>query len=296
MNQVSKILIIGKDSFIGRNFIRYSNNKSVDEVSLLDKSPDEIDFKKYDTAIHLAAIVHQSSKIPESTYFEINRDLCLKVAIAAKSNGIQQFVFLSTVKVYGDQNDFPDIIDEDTPCSPNDPYGKSKLAAEKALLELNDNDFTVSIIRTPLVYGRGVKANMFNIIRLVDICPILPFNGINNRRSFDYVENLIGFIDRVIELRSSGIFLAMDENSLSTSEIVKMISVGLNKKRIIIGIPVFMQKAIRTIFPKIFMRQFGSYEFKNNKTLRILDYKPKFTTDYGIKQTVYWYLSIKGRN
>lgn len=296
MNQMSKILIIGKDSFIGKNFISYSNNKSIDEISLLDKSPDEIDFNKYDTVIHLAAIVHQSKKIPESKYYEVNRDLCLKVANTAKSHGVKQFVFLSTVKVYGDPNNFTEVIDEDTPCRPNDAYGKSKLAAERALLELNDDDFVVSIIRTPLVYGIGVKANMFSIIRLVDICPVLPFNRIKNRRSFNYVENLVGFIDRVIELRSSGVFLAMDESPLSTTEIVKMISVSLNKRRILIGIPVFMQKALRILLPNIYMRLFGSYEFKNDETLRILDYKPRYPSDYGIKQTVNWYLSIKSRN
>jgi UDP-glucose 4-epimerase len=292
---MNKILLVGSNSFVGRNFFKYSSYRNIDEVSLLDKLPDEIEFSNYDTVIHLAAIVHQSKEIPENKYFEVNRDLCLDVAKNAKLKGVRQFIFLSTVKVYGNTVNFSNVPDEDTPCIPDDPYGKSKLSAEKALFELNDNNFVVSVIRTPLVYGEGVKANMFSMIRLVDICPVLPFKGIDNKRSFDYIENLVGFLDRIIELRAAGIFLAMDEISLSTTELITLISESLNKKRIMIKLPGFLRKLIRISVPEIYMKLFGSYQFQNFKTLRALDYKPKFTSDYGITKTVEWYMSTKNK-
>src|SRR4030042_4540871 len=97
-----RILITGAGSFIGRNFIKYSKNKNVEEVSLMGRKPEQIDFKKYDIVIHLAAYVHQSRSVNEDEYFRINRDLSLEVAKCAKKQGIKQFLFMSTVKVYGD--------------------------------------------------------------------------------------------------------------------------------------------------------------------------------------------------
>ena len=96
-----KIMIVGERSFIGRNFIKYSQFRSVEEVSLLDRQPGEIDFSPYDIVIHLAAIVHQSRSIPKEKYFKVNRDLCLEVAVKAKNDGVKQFIFMSTSKVYG---------------------------------------------------------------------------------------------------------------------------------------------------------------------------------------------------
>ena len=164
---MNKILITGTNSFVGTNFMKYSKYREIDEVSLFDKNPEDIDFKGYDVIIHLVAIVHQTIKIPEDQYFKVNRDLCIEVAKHAKKAGVKQFVFLSTVKVYGKFIKGYSYWNEKSPCFPDDAYGKSKYAAEIALKELNDKDFTVSIVRTPLVYGEGVKANMLSILKLV---------------------------------------------------------------------------------------------------------------------------------
>ena len=172
---MSKILITGANSFVGRNYIKYSQNIKIDEISLIDNSPEEIDFSKYNTILHVAAIVHQSKKIPEQEYFVINRDLSLEVAKHAKESGIKQFVFLSTIKVYGEFYPESGPWTENSECHPDDPYGKSKYEAEIELRKLEDNDFIVSIIRTPLVYGKDVKANMLNIMKLVNKMRILPF-------------------------------------------------------------------------------------------------------------------------
>ena len=281
-----KILITGTDSFVGRNFIKYSKYKDIEEISLFTNKPEDVNFGKYNIVIHLVAIVHQKTTIPEDQYFIINRDLCLKVAELAKQAGVKQFVFLSTVKVYGKFVAGSEPWNEKSLCLPDDAYGKSKYEAELALRKLEDNSFTVSIIRTPLVYGEYVRANMLSILKLINRTHILPFKNVENRRNFTGAENLVSFIDRIIEKRASGIFIAMDEKAISTSELVKMISENLSKKIILFKIPDFMIKIGMTVFPGIFDRLYGSFEMDNSRTLEILDFKPPIPTSEGIKKMV----------
>ena len=193
------ILITGKGSFIGSNFIISSKFKNIKEISLKDVKAQDIDFSDVEVVLHVAAIVHQNKKISEDEFYKVNRDLCLQVAKCAKNGGVKQFVFLSTVKVYGAYIPEKGIWNENSLCEPEDLYGKSKYEAEIGLRELEDKDFIASIIRPPLVYGVGVKANMLNIIKLVNKFKILPLGKIRNKRSFVAVENLIELIDIVPE-------------------------------------------------------------------------------------------------
>lgn len=281
-----KILITGENSFVGRSFLGYSKFKDVSEISLIKHAPESIDFNGYDVVIHLVAIVHQKKTIPESQYFIINRDLCLKVAQLAKAAGVKQFIFLSTVKVYGKFISGSEPWNEQSLCLPEDAYGKSKYEAELALRKLEDENFTVSIIRTPLVYGEFVRANMLSILRLVTCTRILPFKNVDNRRNFTNAENLVSFIDRIIEKRASGVFIAMDEKAISTSKLVKMISENLGQKLVLFKTPDFIIKIGMTVFPSVFDRLYGSFEMDNSKTLEKLDFKPPLPTSEGIKKMV----------
>src|SRR5450759_5019064 len=188
---MTKILITGAKSFVGTSFRKFSQFENTDEISLYENKPEDIDFSRYDVILHLAAIVHQSKKISESEYFKVNRDLCLRTAESAKKAGIKQFVFLSTLKVYGDFIQNTELRNEHSKCFPEDAYGKSKHEAEIGLKKLEDPDFTVSIIRPPLVYGEGVIANMLSIVKIIEFFPFLPLGCINNRRNFIYTENLV---------------------------------------------------------------------------------------------------------
>jgi nucleoside-diphosphate-sugar epimerase len=281
---MSKIMITGTNSFVGKSFIRYSKFTEIDEISLFDKKPEEINFNGYDVILHLVAIVHQTVMIPEEEYFKVNHDLCVAVAKQAKKAGVRQFVFLSTVKVYGKFIKGSSYWNEKSPCYPDDSYGKSKYAAELALTELNDKDFTVSILRTPLVYGEGVKANMLSILKLVNRLRFLPFKDVNNRRSFTSTENLVAFIDRIIEKRAPGIFIAMDKDPISTTDLVLMISETLGKKTTLFRLPDFIIKLGIVYLPKFFERLYGSFEMDNNETLRILEFEPPISTREGIQR------------
>jgi nucleoside-diphosphate-sugar epimerase len=289
---MTKILITGANSFVGRNYRKFSQFKDVDEISLFDNRPEDINFSKYDVVLHLAAIVHQSKKIAENEYFIVNRDLCLQVATAAKRNGIRQFVFLSTVKVYGDFIQDLILRNEASGCFPVDSYGRSKLEAEIGLRKLEDHDFTVSIIRTPLVYGEGVKANMISLIKLIETIPLLPFKCTTNRRNYTYTGNLVGFIDQVIIKRASGVFIAMDNNAISTTDLVGYLSKYLRKKIILFKMPLLFIKIGRKYMPTVFERLYGSLEFDNSKTLTELCYSSPFTTEEGIKEMVESYKNL----
>jgi nucleoside-diphosphate-sugar epimerase len=284
---MAKILITGTNSFVGTNIRKYSKYHEIDEISLFDKNPEDIDFTGYDVVIHLVAIVHQTIKISEVEYFKINRDLCLEVAKFSKKAGVKQFVFLSTVKVYGKFIKGYSFWNEKSQCFPDDAYGKSKYAAEIALKELNGSNFTVSIVRTPLVYGEGVKANMLSILKLIKKSRWLPFKNVNNRRSFTSAENLVAFIDRIIEKRASGIFIAMDKDAISTSELVLMISDTLGKKVRLFKMPELFVKIGIILLPKFFDRLYGSFEMDNTETLRILDFTPPLSSQEGIKKMVH---------
>jgi len=288
-----KILITGANSFVGTNFRNFSKFKYIDEISLYENKPEDIDFGNYNIVLHLAAIVHQSKKIDEIEYMNVNRDLCLKVAKYSKKAGVSQFVFLSTCKVYGDLIPNCELRNENSRCFPDDSYGRSKFEAEVGLIKLEDVNFTISIIRTPLVYGEGVKANMMNIVKLIDYFPILPFGSTLNKRNFTYTENLVGFIDRIIELRASGIFIAMDEYAISLTELVRYISKYLNKKILLFKLPGIFTRIGNLFAPLIFKRLYGSLEFDNSRTKSILSYKPPYTTEEGIKKMVLSYNSRK---
>jgi nucleoside-diphosphate-sugar epimerase len=283
---MTKILITGSNSFVGSNIVKFSGFKDIDEVSLYEKKPADIQFDKYDVVIHLVAIVHQTSRIPDNNYFLINRDLCFEVAQCAKRAGIKQFIFLSTVKVYGKFIPGSPPWNENSICHPYDAYGKSKYEAEIMLKEIEDEKFVVSIIRTPLVYGNQVKANMLGIIKLVSSFPILPFRDLQNRRNFTSAENLVAFIDRIIELRISGVFIAMDDEAISTSALVRIIAESLNKKIILLRLPASFINAGIYFFPRIFDRLYGSFEMDNSQTLRSLDFRPPVSIREGIKKMV----------
>jgi nucleoside-diphosphate-sugar epimerase len=284
--QMTKILITGSQSFVGTNFRIHSKYKEIDEVALFNYEPGKINFRVYDVILHLVAIVHQKATIPENEYFRVNRDLTLQVALEAKQAGVKQFIFLSTVKVYGAFRKNSEPWNESSDCFPEDAYGRSKYEAEKELRALNDDLFTVSIIRTPLVYGEGVRANMASLVKLVKKSFILPFKDIHNKRNYTSAENLVAFIDRIIEKKMSGVFIAMDRQAISTTELVNMISENLYKKTILFKMPDFLIKFGMFVFPKFFDRLYGSYEMDNSKTLQILDFEPPVTTNEGIRSMI----------
>ena len=290
-----KILIIGKNSFVGRGYRKYSRYDNIYEVDIKSTSLDAIDFNGVDTVIHLAAIVHQSRRIGLEEYIRINTELPVQVAKRAKEAGVRQFVFISTTKVYGDNTLSTEVCNELTPCNPTDAYGVSKFKAEEQILALSAPSFTVSIVRTPLVYGEGVKANMLNLMKLVNKVPILPFKGVNAKRSITFIGNLTAYIDRIIEIRAMGIFLAQDKEPIQVEELVHLIAAGLKRRIFFFNPSKLVLYLIKVLAPTIYARLFGSSVIDNSATLSKLSLNLPYTTRDGIEIMATYYRSLHGK-
>lgn len=280
------ILLTGSNGFVGSYFkSNYSNKYNIDTFSFLNDNFQALELSNIDTIIHLSALVHQMSGASEEEYEKVNVTQTLSLAKKAKESGVKHFIFMSTVKVYGEETDI--AYTEQSDCIPQDEYGKSKLKAELELQQLGNDDFKVSIIRTPIVYGYGVKANIKNLIDFVNKTPILPFANIQNKRSMVYVGNLCHLVDEFIAQEKAGIFLACDDEPLSTTKLIQLIANKLDKKVYLIKIP-FFESLLKLVKPSFHKRLYESLEVDNSFTKQKLDFTNKFKTEEGIK------LMIKG--
>ncbi|WP_457747001.1 NAD-dependent epimerase/dehydratase family protein [Sulfurimonas sp.] len=276
-----KILLTGAYGFIGSYFKKtYENKYEIAGFSFQKDDFDTFDLAGVDTVVHLSALVHQMGGASEEAYEQVNVVQTLDFADKAKQSGVGHFVFMSSVKVYGEERDV--AYTEDSPCKPEDAYGKSKLRAEEGLLKLEDDGFKVSIIRTPVVYGYGVKANIKNLVSLVQKVPILPFGGINNRRSMVYVGNLCYIVDAILQQQKTGIFLASDGEPLSTTRLIELIAQALGKKVYLIKMPLF-ESLLKLLKPSFHKRLYESLEVDNAETRKILNLKSPYSVEDGIR-------------
>lgn len=279
-----KLLLTGSSGFIGSYFqSHYSDRYEIETFSFLKDDLDKLVLTQIDVVVHLSALVHQMGGAAKEKYFRVNVNNTVALAQKAKQSGVKQFIFMSSVKVYGEESDI--AYTETTKCEPQDDYGISKLEAENRLKELADENFTVSILRTPIVYGKGVKANILNLVKLVEKVPVLPFGGIDNKRSMVYIGNLCDMIDRLCERQISGTFLAGDDQPISTTELIEIIAKVKGKKVKLLKLPFFPQflKAVKPLFYK---RLFESLEVDNRQTKQLLELENKVSIEEGIQKMV----------
>ena len=284
------IMVTGASGFIGKNFIeKYCEEYEIKTVNLRITDVENINFEGIDTVLHLAGLAHQMSGAPEDKYYEINRDLTKKVAEIAKERGVKHFVFYSTVKVYGFDGDIENhdiVLNENSPCFPNDPYGKSKYEAENILKKLENSNFKVAIIRPPMVYGAGVKGNMLNLIKLVDKIPVLPFDYEENKRTIVGITNLLYMTKLIIDKEAGGIYLATDGEPVSIKDIVEAIEEGLNKKINNIKLPKYIFSLLCKIKYEVMVRLFGTLNFEQKDNYDKIGYKSQESMLIEIKRMV----------
>ena len=236
---MKRILITGKNSYIGTSFERYlsdsfSGKYTVDTVDMLDGSWKEADFSGYDTVFHVAGIAHsETGRISEeqkALYYSVNTDLTVDTAKKAKTAGVKQFIFMSSAIVYGDSAPIGKIkrITSNTPLSPANCYGDSKVQAEKGLLPLSDDSFKVVILRPPMIYGRNSKGNYPTLSRFAQKLPMFP--NVKNERSMLYVGNLVEFVRLMIDNEEQGVFFPQNAQYTNTSEMVRLIANAHEKK------------------------------------------------------------------
>lgn len=238
MKDAQRILITGVDSFVGKSIFewlkQWGDIYAVDFIDLKCEEWKERDFSPYDVIIHIAGIVHMSfdPKLKDY-YFKINRDLTIEVAKKSKAEGVKQFIFISTMSVYGDNNNSLKlrVINLNTIPQPTNFYGESKLQAENGIVCLSSESFKVAIIRPPMIYGKNAKGNYPVLAKFAKILPIFP--NIQNQRSMIHIDNFCEFIRLLINNNEEGLFFPQNNEYVKTTEMIRFISAFHGKKVIL---------------------------------------------------------------
>ena len=316
-----KVLVTGANGFVGRSLceqlmdLEYSVRgalrraglpeecRGFEQVVVGDIGPVtnwEKALAGVDCVVHLAARVHvMNDRVdnPLAEFRRVNLDGTIRLAEQACSIGIQRFVYLSTIKVNGDETCGTPFSAADQPF-PLNPYGVSKAEAEDYLLEKVGRDcMEVVIIRPPLVYGSGVKANFQKMMQcLVSGIP-LPLGAIHNKRSLVAVENLVGLIVTCIEhpAAANQVFLAGDGEDLSTTELLQRLGVALGKPVHLLPVPQWLVESGLRMLGKgdVAQRLCSSLQVDISKARDLLGWRPSISVDEGLKKTADWYLKQK---
>ena len=224
---MKRILITGVNSYVGNSLeewlSQYPEKYEVHKMSLRDGTWKKNDLSEFDVIVHVAGIAHVSTNPKmEEKYYKVNRDLTIDVATKAKDEGVKQFIFLSSIIVYGDSTYNKGYIDKNTVPKPSNFYGKSKLQAEEAIRPLEDDNFKVVIIRPPLIYGKGSKGNFPKLAKFARKFNVFP--DFENKRSMIHIDNLCEFLRLMIEYDESGLFFPQNKEYVQTSEMVRLIA------------------------------------------------------------------------
>ena len=247
--------------------------------------------------VHLAARVHIMQDLTENplqAFLNVNLHGTVNLAKAAAKAGVKRFVFVSSVKVNGEFTENQPFSESDVP-QPQDAYAVSKREAENALRKIEkETGMEVVIVRPPLVYGAGVKANFASLLKVVNKKIPLPLASVHAKRSLIYVGNLV---DAIIVCASNQkaagqTYLVSDGDAVSMPQLIKKIALALNKPSFVLPFPVSIMRLLAKAVGKTSSidRLTQSLVIDSSKIRQELDWKPPFTLDQGIKETADWYL------
>jgi len=270
---MKRILITGANSYIGTSFEKWLSScpeeYSVDTVDMKDNKWKEKDFSGYDVVFHVAGIAHvRETKENQYLYYKVNRDLTIDAANKAKKEGVKQFIFLSSMSVYGLKNG---VINLNTPINPDSNYGRSKIQAEDSIKLLDENSFKVAILRPPMVYGKGCKGNYSKLANLAIKIPFFP--NINNKRSMIYIDNLSEFVRILIDNDSNGLFFPQNIEYVKTSKMVELIAKAHGKKIILTSL---FNPLITLLKFNLFNKVFGDLVYETNLSKDNFMYEKNF--------------------
>lgn len=256
---MKRILITGANSYIGehvRDFLlQYPDSYSVDVKDTIGWNPEPADFSGIDVVFNVAGIAHiKETAENRHLYYEINRDLVISIAKAAKVAGAHQFILLSSMSVYGL---LTGRITKNTEPNPNTAYGDSKLQADIAIESLNDESFRVACLRPPMVYGKGCKGNYQSLRSFALKSPIFP--DFKNQRSMVFIGNLCEFVKNAIDNRSFGLFFPQNADYINTSEMVRIIADDNEKS---IRLTRFFNWVIKILPIRIIKKVFGDLTYE----------------------------------
>ncbi len=287
-----KVIVTGTTGFIGKRFVEMAKGRyNIVPASLRNNNLSNINLNGAAAIVHLAGKAHEMKTIDDQIFFDVNYALTRNLADKAVLQNVPHFIYASTTKVYDDNVN--KIMNEQSECFTTDAYGKSKLMAEQYLQSLDKNKMAVAIVRPPLVYGPEVKGNMLRLLQLSDKNFPLPFANMHNARTMVFVDNLIEMIFKIIDQKASGTFVAADEKPLSTNELLIMIKKAMNKKPALFSLPKFVRGLLKKFKPDLYKRLFSSFVIDNTQTNKLLNFKPPYSSAFGIGKMVDWFKTLQ---
>ena len=306
------ILITGANGFVGKKLCaellqhEYAIRSAVRLPSNLDNDFEEIvvgsidagtdwasTLKNIDVVIHLAARVHvMNDHAPDAMaeFRKVNVEGTLRLAQEAANAGVKRFIYISSIKVNGEFTEIDKPFTAQDAANPQDAYAISKYEAEQGLLLIaQQTGMDVVIIRPPLIYGAGVKANFASMFKAVKREIPMPLGAIHNKRSFVYVGNLVSLIERCINhpAAKNQIFLVSDGHDLSTTELLQACATALGVRSRLLAVPQNLIKGCAAILGKqsVAQRLCGNLQVDISKTYTLLNWKPPITVADGLKAT-----------
>lgn len=288
------IVVLGGDSYIASNFIRFVEGECVLSVysrvktgcpneTVVDDffSLTEASFLGADVVVNFVGIAHRKN-VPKDDYDKINNRLAVFLCENAKKAGAKHFIQMSTISVYGNVEE----IDENSIPNPINEYGRSKLKADNILQSLATDSFKASIIRPPMVYGKNCPGNFFKLAGLVSRgCP-LPFGNANEKRDFIYVENLVSFLKHVAFQSVGGVFLISDGCPISTKNLVVAIAKHKNIRLKLFSVHNILIWLMVKLFPGIFSKLFGRLSVSIDSTIVKTNFKVPFDTEESLRRSL----------
>ena len=229
---MKKILITGANSYIGTSveswLKAFTGQYLVETIDMMDGAWRKHEFSQYDVVYHVAGLAHADvGKISEEhkqIYYQIKTDIAVDTARKAKAEGVKQFIFMSSMIIYGESGSYrnPKVINRNTIPQPSNFYGDSKLQADMEIQRLQDEEFKVVVVRPPMIYGKGSKGNYPILAKMAKKLPIFP--KVTNKRSMLHIDNLCEFIRLMIDNEECGVFFPQNKEYSETSILVKLIA------------------------------------------------------------------------
>lgn len=310
---MSKILITGATGFVGKKVCDVLRSRGINFVTAVRHSVANDQFaignltgttewaealSGCDAVIHLAARVHvmnDESNNPLMAFRAVNVDATLNLARQAALSGVKRFVFVSSVKVNGEETTGKSFTAFDEP-APLDPYGVSKLEAEQALLALSqETGLEVVIVRPPLVYGPGVRANFLRLMQLAKMGLPLPLGAIHNRRSMVALDNLVDLLITCSRHpKAAGqTFMVSDDNDVSIAELLRMLAGALGRRSLLLPVPARIIAGTAALLGKsaVAGRLLGSLQVDVAHTKSTLGWKPVVSMQEAVNKTAAHFLS-----
>ncbi|MDI6452376.1 NAD-dependent epimerase/dehydratase family protein [Peloplasma aerotolerans] len=286
---MKRVLITGANSYVGTSvekwLMKESKNYHVETLDMQNPSWVNFDFTKFDVVFHVAGIAHVSKKKSmEDLYYKVNRDLAIQTARKAKESGVRQFIFMSSMIIYG--NDKPSGYRQHIDLSnynPTSAYGKSKLEADLSIQELMNEKFIVLVIRAPIIYGPGCKGNFPKLQNFAKKTILIP--TLKNRKSMIYIDNLSEFIKQAINRSLYGVCYPQNSEYMSTSKIMiltrEYLSMKIVKTRVFNPLIIFL-----TYISKYIKKMYGNKSYnQNNSFYSDFDYNIVTSSD-SIKKSI----------